>query len=149
MNRFSASLFCHLLFTRRSLRICHRSGEGKYPYKRFAKNKTASFRKNFARRHSGHICRSQYRGEKREKAKKKSKESRSPKAPEYEYRHQLWLVTLNGNQPPRQLTFHEGGASNPVWHPGGKQIAFVRTVEEKSQIFVLPLRVEKHGNSQR
>ncbi len=77
--------------------------------------------------------------EKKEKDEEKPKESRTSKAPEYEYRNQLWLIALNGTQSPRQLTFHEGGASNPVWHPGGKQIAFVRTVEEKSQILVLPL----------
>ena len=45
MNRFGASLFCHLLFTRRSLDICHCSRERKHSYKRFAKDETASFRK--------------------------------------------------------------------------------------------------------
>ena len=37
------------------------------------------------------------------------------------------------------LHFMKAALPNPVWHPGGKQIAFVRTVEEKSQILVLPL----------
>jgi dipeptidyl aminopeptidase/acylaminoacyl peptidase len=74
-----------------------------------------------------------------DKEEEKPQDSRISEAPEYEYKHQLWLVTLTGDPSPRQLTFHEAGASEPVWHPNGKQIAFVRKVEEKSQIFVLPL----------
>ncbi|HSE42724.1 MAG TPA: prolyl oligopeptidase family serine peptidase, partial [Acidobacteriota bacterium] len=77
--------------------------------------------------------------EKKEKKEEDLKSSRNLKAPDYEYKHQLWIVNLDGSQPARQLTFNEAGASDPVWHPSGKQIAFVRTVDEKPQIFVLSL----------
>jgi dipeptidyl aminopeptidase/acylaminoacyl peptidase len=77
--------------------------------------------------------------EKKEKKEEDLKSSRNLKAPDYEYKHQLWIVNLDGSQPARQLTFNEASASDPVWHPSGKQIAFVRTVDEMPQIFVLSL----------
>ena len=39
---------------------------------------------------------------------------------------------------PRQLTAKEG-SSQAVWSPDGKQIAFVRAVDGKPQIFLLSL----------
>ena len=38
---------------------------------------------------------------------------------------------------PRQLTFSKEGASQPAWSPDGKQLAFARAGDGKSQIFVL------------
>ena len=38
---------------------------------------------------------------------------------------------------PRQLTFSKEGASQPAWSPDGKQLAFVRTVDGRPQIFIL------------
>jgi len=72
------------------------------------------------------------------------------------YNSQLWLVPADGSSQPRQLTFGEHSASNPSWHPSGNKIAFTRSVDGKSQIFVLPLTggesiqytSEKHGASQ-
>ncbi len=58
---------------------------------------------------------------------------------EYFYVNQLWLVESSGNTPPRQLTFQKDGANSGVWAPDGKSIAFVRSIDQKSQIFILPL----------
>ena len=57
---------------------------------------------------------------------------------EYKYVNQVWMVPTDGNSAPRQLTTKEG-SSQAVWHPSGKQIAFVRAVDGKPQIFLLPL----------
>src|SRR5205823_1499205 len=46
------------------------------------------------------------------------------------------LGTEAGAQP-RQLTAAKEGASQPAWSPDGRQLAFVRTVEEKPQVFVM------------
>ncbi len=60
------------------------------------------------------------------------------KEDEYNYVNQLWLADLSGKTPPMALTSKEN-AGQPVWSPDGKQIAFVRSVEGKPQIFLLPL----------
>src|SRR5215468_6382769 len=57
---------------------------------------------------------------------------------DYKYVNQVWMVNTDGNSPPRQLTTKEG-SSQPAWSPDGKQLAFVRAVEGKPQVFVLPL----------
>ena len=57
---------------------------------------------------------------------------------EYKYSTQVWTVATDGSQP-RQLTFLKEGAAQPRWRPDGKQIAFVRTTDEKPQIFLLGL----------
>jgi len=54
---------------------------------------------------------------------------------EYKYLTQVWMVATDGSQP-RQLTFSKEGATQPKWRPDGKQLAFVRTVDGKSQIFL-------------
>jgi len=58
---------------------------------------------------------------------------------EFNYTTQIWLSDAQG-QTTRQLTFHRDGASSPVWSPDNTQIAFVRSVDSKSQIFILPLQ---------
>ncbi|MEX1055897.1 MAG: S9 family peptidase, partial [Rhodothermales bacterium] len=57
----------------------------------------------------------------------------------YEYRTHLHVVDGNGSFPPRQLTRGEKSASDAAWHPDGDRIAFVRQVDGKPQIFILPL----------
>jgi dipeptidyl aminopeptidase/acylaminoacyl peptidase len=57
---------------------------------------------------------------------------------EYKYVTQIWIVNTDGNSAPKQLTSKEN-SSQPVFSPDGKQIAFVRFVDGKPQLFLLPL----------
>lgn len=57
---------------------------------------------------------------------------------EYRYETQIWMVNTDGNSLPRQLTSKEN-ASQPAFSPDGKQLAFVRSVDGKPQVFLLPL----------
>src|ERR1700722_13680013 len=59
---------------------------------------------------------------------------------DYKYLTQLYLVPADGSASPRQLTTAKEGASQPAWSPDGKTIAFVRTVDGKGQLFLLPLQ---------
>lgn len=61
------------------------------------------------------------------------------KKEEYKFNSQLYMMPANGAQPLRQLTYGAAGASQPAWSPDGKQLAFIRTVDGKSQIFLLSL----------
>lgn len=57
---------------------------------------------------------------------------------EYKNSTQIWLAHTDGSAEPKQLTGKDN-ASQGVFSPDGKQIAFVRAVEGRSQIFLLPL----------
>lgn len=57
---------------------------------------------------------------------------------DYKYVNQVWMVNTDGNSLPRQLTTKES-SSQPAWSPDGKQLAFVRAVDGKPQVFLLPL----------
>ena len=57
---------------------------------------------------------------------------------EYRYANQLWLVNTDGMTAPKQLTGKEN-ASQAVFSPDGKQIAFVRQAEGRAQIFLMAL----------
>ena len=57
---------------------------------------------------------------------------------EYKYVTQLWLVPTNGSTAPKQLTTKEN-SSQAAFSPDGKQIAFVRAVDGKAQLFLLNL----------
>jgi dipeptidyl aminopeptidase/acylaminoacyl peptidase len=61
-----------------------------------------------------------------------------PKASKWDYKYltQIYLAPTDGSAAPRQLTTKEN-ASQPAWSPDGKQLAFVRSVDGKSQIFLL------------
>jgi dipeptidyl aminopeptidase/acylaminoacyl peptidase len=58
---------------------------------------------------------------------------------EYVYRTQLWLVPSDGSTAARPLTSAIGGSSQPVWSANDEQIAFVRVVKTRPQIFLLSL----------
>lgn len=55
------------------------------------------------------------------------------------YRTQLFIASADGREVPRQLTFGDQDALQPAWHPDGDRIAFVRSVDGRPQVFVLPL----------
>lgn len=55
------------------------------------------------------------------------------------YRTQLYLTPMDGHEEPLQLTHDPAGASQPAWGPDGEKIAFVRPVDGKPQVFILPL----------
>jgi dipeptidyl aminopeptidase/acylaminoacyl peptidase len=58
---------------------------------------------------------------------------------EYPYQTQLWLVVPDGKSQPRPLTTSNAGASQPALSPDGNTLAFVRTIDQKPQVFLLSL----------
>jgi dipeptidyl aminopeptidase/acylaminoacyl peptidase len=58
---------------------------------------------------------------------------------EYDYITNLYLINLQNPSKHIALTRGNEGASQPSLSPDGKSVAFVRTVKEKSQVFILPL----------
>ncbi|MFW6140165.1 MAG: S9 family peptidase [Acidobacteriota bacterium] len=54
------------------------------------------------------------------------------------FRH-LWLIDLEENNELTQLTFGERSDRSPSWSPDGSCIAFIRSFENKPQIWILPL----------
>ena len=56
---------------------------------------------------------------------------------DYKNVSQLYVVGTEAGAQPRQLTAAKEGASQPEWSPDGRQLAFVRTVDEKPQVFVM------------
>ena len=57
---------------------------------------------------------------------------------DYKYVNHIYLAPSDGSVAPRELTVKES-SSQPAWSPDGRQIAFVRAVEGKPQVFVLSL----------
>lgn len=58
---------------------------------------------------------------------------------DYYYTRHLYIADLTGKQELRQLTFGDKNDSQLVFSPDGKQVAFVRTDGDKSQVWILPL----------
>ena len=57
---------------------------------------------------------------------------------DYKYVNHIYIVPTDGSASPKALTNKES-SSQPEWSPDGKQIAFVRAVDSKPQIFILSL----------
>jgi dipeptidyl aminopeptidase/acylaminoacyl peptidase len=55
---------------------------------------------------------------------------------EYKYVNQIYIAPTDGSSAPKALTTKEA-ASQPAWSPDGKQLAFVRAVDNKPQVFLL------------
>lgn len=58
---------------------------------------------------------------------------------EYAYQTQLWLAATDGSFAPRALTSGSSSATLPAWSASDQTLAFVRSVENKPQIFLLPM----------
>ena len=58
---------------------------------------------------------------------------------EYLYRNRIWLVPADGSSEARPLTSSTVNSSQPTWSANDQQIAFVRVVKTKPQVFLLSL----------
>jgi dipeptidyl aminopeptidase/acylaminoacyl peptidase len=59
---------------------------------------------------------------------------------DHRYTSQIYMLPTDGRSAPVQLTHSRERASQPVLSPDGSQVAFVRPVDGKLQIFILPLK---------
>ncbi|HWK03591.1 MAG TPA: S9 family peptidase [Puia sp.] len=57
---------------------------------------------------------------------------------DYKYVNHIYLASSDGSAPPKELTVKES-SSQPAWSPDGRQLAFVRAVDSKPQVFILSL----------
>ncbi len=58
---------------------------------------------------------------------------------DYYYTRNLFLLDLITKTDPIQLTYGDKNDGQPQWSPDGKQILFVRSDGERSQLWLLPL----------
>ena len=58
---------------------------------------------------------------------------------DYKFLTQVYTVSTATNAAPVQLTTSKEGASQPAWSPDGKQLAFIRTINGKAQLFILSM----------
>ncbi len=58
---------------------------------------------------------------------------------DYYYTRYLYLLDLVGNSEPTQLTFGDRNDGQPQWSPDGSKIAFVRSENDKPQVWILPI----------
>src|SRR3990167_6178470 len=58
-----------------------------------------------------------------------------------DYASTIWLVPVNGTEPPRQFTSGARQDKDPRWSPDGTKLAFVSNrggKKEKKQLYVIP-----------
>jgi Tol biopolymer transport system component len=53
-------------------------------------------------------------------------------------RYDLWLSTVDGDEP-RRLTTHEANDTSPAWSPDGRYILFLSSRGETTQVWRLPV----------
>ncbi len=58
---------------------------------------------------------------------------------DYKYTTQVYMVNTDGVPVVKQLTSSKENSTQPAWSPNGNQLAFIRTVDGKPQIFLLPM----------
>ena len=58
---------------------------------------------------------------------------------EYDYYTQLYLIEIQNPKIHKSLTRGKESSTQPIFSPDGNSMAFVRSINEKSQIFILPL----------
>ncbi len=58
---------------------------------------------------------------------------------DHDFQNQLWMVDADGSGSPRPLTAGKQGFSQASFSPDGKSIVFARSVDGKSQLFLLSL----------
>jgi len=58
---------------------------------------------------------------------------------EYRYVTQLYKADMTTNAAPVQITHARESSSQPAWSPDGRTLAFVRAIDGKPQIFILPM----------
>jgi dipeptidyl aminopeptidase/acylaminoacyl peptidase len=58
---------------------------------------------------------------------------------DFRYVTQIFMADMQNASAPVQLTFARESSTSPAWSPDGKKLAFVRPVDGKPQIFVLPV----------
>ena len=58
---------------------------------------------------------------------------------DYKYLTQIYSIPTTGNATAIQLTNAKEGATQPAWNPDGSQLAFVRQVDSKPQVFILSM----------
>ncbi len=64
----------------------------------------------------------------------------TPEKPlEYDYNTQLYLIDTQNPKIHKSLTRGKESSTQPIFSPDGNSVAFVRSINEKSQIFILPL----------
>ncbi len=59
---------------------------------------------------------------------------------EYRYFRHLWMIDLEGDRTPVQLTFGDRNDSSPAWSPDGTRIAFIRQHKQRPQVWILSLK---------
>ena len=60
-------------------------------------------------------------------------------ADEYQFQSQVWMSETDVPGSAKQITWSKENSTQPAWSPDGKTLAFVRSVNEKPQIFLLSL----------
>ena len=58
---------------------------------------------------------------------------------DYKYQTQIYILDITNGNRIRKMTAAKESSSQPAFSPNGKQLAFVRQVDNRSQIFVLPM----------